>query len=120
MYFVRISDTSGVNLSHILAWFDSPNAERPFVRVVTMATAETEHGHRTPHTMDLVDQDRTRMLHWLDQARVGPDWKAAYEEARDLMRTIEQRMRMFEAALSEAEAQRVWEAIYAREKRGDP
>jgi hypothetical protein len=119
MYLVRISDTCGVNLSHILAWFDYPNAERPFVRVVTIAAADNEHGHRTPHTIDLFDQDRTRMLHWLDQARVGPDWKAAYEEARDTMRTIEQQMRMFEAALGEAEAQRVWKEIYERKERGD-
>jgi hypothetical protein len=54
MHFVKLSDTYGINLSHVLEWTDYPTGSEPLIVLVTAAASENEYGQRTPHVIRLM------------------------------------------------------------------
>src|SRR5262245_50775966 len=84
MYFVKLSDTRGVNLDHVVQWYDLPEGLYPASLVlVTTAPSQHETGAREPYEIRLEGDEREAMLHWLAQADSHQDWKTAYEETRE-------------------------------------
>jgi len=124
MQFVKLSETRGINLAHLIAWYDDP-PDRPFpdgplsagvLTLVTVAASEDEHGQRQPHEMQLRGPERLRMLHWLDQVNVGDDWKAAYEEAREEKRGMQRLLDAYRASVPDEEQSRIEESAWIQEE----
>src|SRR5262245_8189718 len=82
MQFVKLSDTQGINLSHIIEWTDTTTGTEPMLVLLTTAGTVSMDGLPEPRTIRLLGEDRVKMLHWLDQVGMYDDWKAAYDECR--------------------------------------
>jgi hypothetical protein len=116
MQFVKLSDTVGVNLDHLLEWWDDPREPEPMLVLTTIATSENEYGQRQPHEIKLYGQERLKMLHWLDQVNVDDDWKAAYEEVREEKRGMQRRLDAYQDSVTDEERHRIEEYAQSQEE----
>ena len=118
MQFVKLSDTCGINLDHIIAWADVPEQTyrsglvcEPHLLLQTLGTSSAEDCGAVPHQIYLEGEDRVKMLHLLDAVTEKEDWKAAYEETRDEARVVENRLFIYRKNVSEEQRQRIEDEI---------
>src|SRR5262245_27064083 len=86
MYLVKLSETLGVNLDHLIAWRDQP--EYDSLHRTLLGGASDVVGAPMPNSLTLRGEERLKMLHWLAGALVDTDWQAAYEATRDENRML--------------------------------
>src|SRR5262245_54610450 len=122
MHFVKLSDTQGINLDGILAWYDFPAGERhgdtyiDHLLLLTIAGSVSADGLPQPHEIHLAGAERLTMLHWLNQVNVDDDWKRAYEDERHENQLVSRRLWIYQKHVSEEQHKRIWDEIDAQEK----
>jgi hypothetical protein len=117
MYLVKVNDQTGINLDHVSDWQDFPEGEDPLLILTMLSASETAYGQRQPHTIKLSGPEREQALHWLAQVGVHDDWKTAYEEARDELCLLRDRLSIFEERAYLGDRDKIWEIIRSHEER---
>jgi hypothetical protein len=70
-----------------------------------------------PHRIRISGEDRLKMLHWLDAVMEKEDWKAAYEETRDELYVVRNRLAIFDERAYLGDSRAIWEIILNHENR---
>jgi hypothetical protein len=119
MYLVKLSDTFGINLEHVIAWKDE--LDRPTPRLVVWVTVPGEYtaARQVPYTLHLEGDERLLLLQCFAANARTEDWKGAYEELREEHRTLTARLNYYRDYVSEhgsaEDRERLREAMHAHE-----
>jgi hypothetical protein len=119
MHFIQLNEQGGINLAHVIEWYELPGRYDNVASVTVVFTAASEHadGQRQPHSRTYVGAEREAFLKAVRLVvQNGEDWQTAYEETRDELRMVTRRLHIFEEQVNEEEQRRIWDLITSRER----
>jgi hypothetical protein len=108
MYFVKLSETRGINLDQVAEWRDHPQADPPTLHLFTTDNSGT--------MAKLTGQERVTLLSILESVAQTEDWKRGYDEISAEYRAVCDRLVVYREHVTDEQEKRIWDQIHAAER----